>query len=118
MLPPDRTADFKMGWQSIVGAFVFFSIGPLLITALRHRLGIKTIFRRPSLDRTPFTRQDTLQVLRLFWISSTLMSLGACFSLAIADHNGVMMFWSSVAVSAGLFIGERIVYLVYAKKIA
>jgi len=28
------------------------------------------------------------------------------------------MFWSNVAMSAGLFIGERIIYLVYAKNIS
>jgi hypothetical protein len=46
------------------------------------------------------------------------MSVGACLALPKADQRGVMMFWSSVAMSAGLFIGERIVYLVYAKRIA
>jgi len=118
MIAPDRTTDYKVGWPFILEGFVFFCIAPLLITALRHRFGIATIFRRPSIDRTPFSWRDILQAFRLFWVSGALMSLGACLALRNADHNGVMMFWSGATGSAGLFIGERIVYLVYAKRIA
>jgi hypothetical protein len=115
---PDRTADFYMPWQFIVFSFFFFCLMPLAITALRHRFGIETVFRRPSLDRTPFSRRDILQVFRLFSVSSALMVVGACLALPNADHRGVMMFWSGVAMSTGLFVGERILYLVYAKRIA
>jgi hypothetical protein len=97
--------------------FFFFCIAPLAITMLRHRFGFENVFRRPSLDRTPFSRRDILQVYRLFLVSSVLLSVGACFALPTANQQGVMMFWTSVAVSAGLFVGERIVYLVYAKNI-
>jgi hypothetical protein len=121
MIAQDGTTDFadfeKLGWPFILVVFVFFCFGQLLITALRHRFGIETIFRRPSIDRTPFNRRDILQVFRLYWVSGALTSLGACLALLNADHNGVMMFWPVTTGSAGLFIGERIVYLVYAKRI-
>jgi hypothetical protein len=117
-LSPERTTHFYMPQSFIVFSFFFFCVAPLAITALRNCFGIETVFRRPSLDRTVFSRRDILQAFRLFWVSSALMSLGAGFALRNADHNGVMMFWSSVAMTGGLFIGERIVYLVYAKKIA
>jgi hypothetical protein len=117
-LAPEHTAQFFMPWSFIVESFFFFCIAPLAITALRNRFGFETVFRRPSLDRTVFSRRDILQAFRLFWVSSALMSIGACLALPKADQHGVMMFWSSVAMSAGLFIGERIVYLVYAKRIA
>ena len=117
MIAPERTNDYNVEWPFIVAGFVFFCIAPLLITAFRHFLGIETIFRRPSLDRTPFSRRDILQGLRLIWVTGALMSLGACFALPNADHNGVVMFWSGAAGSTGVFIGERIVYFVYAKRI-
>lgn len=117
MIAPERTHDYDMGWPFIVTGFVFFCIAPLLITAGRHFFGFETVFRRPSLDR-PISRRDILQALRLSWITGALTSLGACFALPNANHNGVMMFWSTAAGSTGIFIGERIVYLVYAKKIA
>jgi len=117
-LAPERTTHFNMPRWFIVGGFFFFCVMPLAITALRNRFGIETIFRRPSLDRTVFSGRDVLQAFRVFWVSSALMSLGACFGFRNADRNGILMFWSSVAMTGGLFIGERIVYLVYAKKIA
>ena len=116
-LTPERTTHFYMPWSFIVVSFFFFCVAPLGIIALRNCFGFETVYRRPSLDRTPFNRQDILQAYRLFWVSSALMSLGACFALPRADDHGTMMFWSSVGMSAGIFIGERIVYLVHAKEI-
>ena len=84
----------------------------------RNRFGMETVFRRPTLDRSPFSKRDILQAFRLFSVSSALMTIGACLALPNADHNEVMMFWCGAAMSAGLFVGERIVYLAYAKKIA
>ena len=117
MIAPDSTADYKVDWPFILEGFVIFCFVPLLIITLRNRFGFETFFRRPSIDRTPFNRRDILQAFRLFWVTGALMSLGACLALRYADHNGVMMFWSTAIGSAGLFIGERIVYLVYAKRI-
>jgi len=117
-LAPECTSHFDMPRSFIVVSFFFFCVAPLGISVLRNRFGIESVFQRPSLDRTPFSRRDILQVYRLFWVSCALTSLGGCFALPNADHGGVMMFWSSVAMSAGLFIGERIVYLVYAKNIS
>jgi hypothetical protein len=117
-LAPERTTHFHMPRWFIVEGFFFFCVMPLAITALRNCFGVETVFRRPSLDRSVFSKRDILQAFRVFWVSSALMSLGACFALRNADHNGVLMFWSSVAMTCGLLIGERTVYLVYAKKIA
>ena len=119
-LAPERTKGFIVGWPFIITTFFFFCIGPLVITALNtvnnRRRGIEMIFRRPSF-RSPFSRRDPLQTFRLYSVSSTLITLGACFALKNADDRGVMMFWTSVAMSAGLLIGEGILYLVHWKKI-
>ncbi len=116
-LTAEHTANFYVPESFIVVGFFFFCTAPLAITALRNCFGIETEFRRPSFDRTVFNKRDILQAFRVFWVSATLMCVGAGFALRVADHNGVMMFWSGVAMSGGLFIGERIVYLVYAKQI-
>ena len=113
----ERTANALMGWPFIIGSFLFFCITPLAIVALRGRFGIENLFRRPSLDRSPFTRSDPLQAFRLFSVSSALISMGAAFALPTADHSGVMMFWASAAMSMGLFVGERLICLVYAKRV-
>ena len=117
MLAPDQTADFKIDWFVIVGGFLLFCIVPLASTALKCRFGVEMTFRRPSLDRAPFRRCDPLQTMRLFVATSTLMSVGACFALPNADQHGLMMFWATAAMSMGLFVGERLIYWVYAKRI-
>jgi len=107
-----------VGWPFVVEGFIFFCVAPLAITALRRRFGFETVFRRPSLGRPPFGKGDILQVFRLFSISAALIMLGACFALPNADHRGLMMFISVAVNAAGFFVGERIVYLVYARKIS
>jgi hypothetical protein len=118
-LAPERTTYFYPSWEFIVFNFFFFCVMPLAVTVLKQRFGVEMIFRRPSPDRSPFVwGRDPLQVFRLFVISSVSILVGAGLALPKAGHRGVMMFWTCAAVAAGLFIGERLVYLVYAKRIA
>jgi hypothetical protein len=116
-LAPGRTRDFILGWPFIVAAFLFFCLMPLAITVLNRRFGVEMIFRRPSFDRPPVSGRDPLQTFRLFSVSSALMTIGACFALRNANAHGVMMFWSSVAMSAGLAMSEGILYLAHWRKI-
>ena len=70
-----------------------------------------TVFRRPSLDRHPFGWwRDPLQAGRVTLVATALWSAGAVCALPRADHRGTMIFWVLVAWSAGMFIGERIVF--------
>jgi hypothetical protein len=118
LILPDRSAHFVFGWSYIAETFLFCCIAPLAITALRQRFGFESIFRRPSLDRSPFGKgRDLLQIFRLYWISAVSASLGAACALPKADHHGVMMFCGTVAGSMGLFVGERLIYLAHAKRI-
>ena len=119
MLSPDRTADFTFGWSVPILDLLFFCIAPPAIIILKQRLGFEMAFRRPSLERSPFGwGRDPLQAFRLFWVSAALMSFGAGLALPKANHQGVMMFWAVLAGSVGLFVGERLIYSVYAKRIA
>ena len=113
----EPTANVAMGWPFIIASFFLFFIGPLAIIFLKGRFGIENIFRRPSLERSPFTRGDPLQAFRLFSVSSALMTAGAALALPRVGHRGLMMFWVSVAMTMGLVLGERLIYLVYAKRI-
>jgi hypothetical protein len=119
MLAPGRTGDFKaLSWSFIVAGFIFWCIAPLAVTALNFH-GLDVMIRRPSLDRPPWGgRPDPLQFFRFCRVSTILMLLGACFALPKADQGGMMMFWATTAMTIAFFIGERLVYLVYAKKIA
>jgi hypothetical protein len=119
MLSPDRTAPLVFGWSYIVLALLLFCIAPPAIVILKQRFGFEMTFRRPSMDRSPFGwGRDPLQVFRLYLVTAVSMSAGAGLALAHANHRGVMMFWGCAAVSVGLFLGERLIYLVYAKRIA
>lgn len=98
----------------------FWFIAPLAITALNSCFyGAEMTFRRPSLDRSPFGGgRDPLQGLRLILVSCILMLVGGSFALPNADHGGVFMFRAITAMTIAFFLGERLVYWVYAKKIA
>jgi hypothetical protein len=86
--------------------------------AYSRSIGVQQ-FRRPSLDRPPFDWwRDTLQPLRISVIGACLYFLGACFALPRTDRLGVMLLWFYAALAAGLFIGERIVYVLYRERIA
>ena len=117
-LSQQSTADTNADWIFVSIAFVstiLFPLGAIVCSRLR---GIET-FRKPSLDRHPLGwRSDTLQSLRVTWILTASFWLGSCFALPKTDHKGIMLFWFYTALASGLFIGERMVYRVYAKRIA
>ncbi len=117
-LAPGHTAYFTdLPWSFVPTGFLFWCIAPLVIMVLNFH-GRDMTFRRPSLDRPPWSgRNDPLQFFRLGLVSAILALVGACFALPKADHGGMMMFWITTAGTVGLFIGERLVYWVYAKKI-
>ena len=113
-----RTPDFEMSWSFIVLIFLFFSISPLANIKICRLFGVELAFRRPSLDRPPLDRgKDPLQTYRVFLVSSLLISLGAGFAAPKADHDGMMTFFLTAAMCLGLFVGERLIYLVHAKEI-
>jgi hypothetical protein len=117
-LAPEDTANTNADWIFVTITFVTTSLFPLGVIAYSRRRGIET-FRRPSLTRQPLGWwSDTLQPLRVSLVSTALYCLGSCFALPKTDHKGVMLFWFYAAMASGLFIGERIVYRVYAKRVA
>jgi hypothetical protein len=116
-LAPRTTVQVGMPWWFSLLAFLFFSVVPVALTASRLHSGVETVFRRPSLNRSPFSKVDILQHYRLLSVCCAMMALGACFGVRHAEGLGRWLFWSYLATSAGLLMGERIVYLVYAKRI-
>jgi len=117
-LAPARTANTNADWIFVGICFLLMCLFPLGAMAFSRLNGVET-FRRPSLDRQPLGWwRDTLQPLRVSLVVAALFCLGACFGLPHADHQGVMLFWVYAAVSFGLFIGERLVYVIYRKRIA
>jgi hypothetical protein len=117
-LAPDQTANTNADWIFVTLAFVGMCLFPLGAMAYSRRIGVE-VFRRPSFDRHPIGWwRDTLQPLRVSLISTALLFVGSCFALPHADHKGIMMFWFYAALTLGLFIGERIIYRIYAKRIA
>ena len=60
---------------------------------------------------------NQVQPLRVSLVGVALCFVGACFALRGADERGYMLLWSYVALTLGLFIGERVVYRIYSKKI-
>ena len=116
-LAPERTANTNADWVLVAITFVVMCIFPLGVIAYSSHRGVET-FRRPSADRQPLGwRCDTLQPLRVSLAFMALFWVGSCFALPKTDHRGVMLFWVYSAWAIGLFIGERLVYRIHAKKI-
>lgn len=117
-LASGRAAHANAHWILVPLVFVIMCFFPLLAMANGRRFGVET-FRRPSFNRHPIGLwRDTLQPVRVAIIGFGLVLVGACFALPNTDHYGVMLFWIYAAQVLGLFIGERLVYVVYAKRIA
>lgn len=118
-LSPANTAQTNADWIFVAITFVTSAIFPLGAMAYsRRRWKIET-FRRPSLDRHPIGWwTDTLQPIRVSWVCMASFCLGSCFALPKTDRKGLMLFCFYAAMATGMFIGERIVYSVYANRIA
>jgi hypothetical protein len=116
-LSPERTARTNADWIFVSVTFILTSLFPLGAMAYSRRRGVET-FRKPSLGRAPLGWwTDTLQPIRVSWVTMALIWLGSCFALSKTDHKGVMLFWFYGAYVSGMFIGERLVYLVYRKRV-
>ena len=117
-LSPEETAQTNSDWIFVSITFVLTCLFPLGAMAYSRGIGVHE-FRRPSLDRHPFSWwRDTLQPLRISVVSAALYFLGALFALPHTDHRGLMILWFYAALALGLFIGERLVYVVHRARIA
>jgi len=117
-LSPERTANTNADWIFVAITFVLTGLFPLGAMAYSRSRGVET-FRKPSLDRAPHGWwTDTLQPIRVSWVCMALFWFGSCLAIPRTDHKGVMVFWFYTAAVSGLFIGERVVYLVYRKRVA
>ena len=117
-LAPKETAHTNSDWVFVSITFVLTCLFPLGAMSYSRGIGVQQ-FRRPSLDRHPFGWwRDTLQPLRMSVIGAALYLIGSCFALPHTDQRGIMIFWFYAALALGLFIGERIVYVVYRERIA
>ena len=117
-LSPANSADTNADFVFVTLTFAICGIFPSGAMGFSHLLGVRK-FRKPSLERQPLGWwYDTLQPIRVSLASALCLCLGSSFALPRAGHQGVMMFWFYVAMTAGLFIGERIVYRLYSKEIS
>lgn len=117
-LSPERTAGTDVDWILVSIVFVVLVFFPLGAVAYGFSHSKKETLQRPTWDRPPIGWwTDTLQPLRVTLAYLILFAIGETFALADADEKGRMMFFLFVAMAAGLFIGERLVYAFYAKKI-
>jgi hypothetical protein len=117
-LRPEETARTNADWIFVTITFVGGSVFPLCAVAYSFNYSKKKILQKPSWDRHPLGWwTDTLQSLRISLVYSALFAFGALLALPGADEKGRMIFFWLVAMAAGLFVGERLVYAVYRKKI-
>ncbi|HEY2082656.1 MAG TPA: hypothetical protein VGI88_07700 [Verrucomicrobiae bacterium] len=113
-LAQERTVQTNADWILVTITFIMMCLFPLGAMAYSRRRWRVEVFRRPSLDRHPIGWwRDTLQPIRVSWVSMGLFCLGSCFALPKANNEGVMLFWFYAAGAVGMFLGERIVYKVY-----
>jgi hypothetical protein len=116
-LAPERVAGTNADWIFVTITLITTFLFPFGAMAYSRSRGVDT-FRRPSWIRQPLGWwSDTLQSLRVTIVCMALYLVGASFALPHTDHKGVMLFWFYAAFCIGMFIGERIVYRVYAKRI-
>ena len=117
-LDPAETARTDADWLFVSITFVVTCLFPIGAMAYSRSIGVQK-FRRPSLDRHPLGWwRDTLQPLRVSLVAAALFFVGACFALPHADARGVMILWFYAASALGLLIGERLVYVIFRKRIA
>jgi len=112
-LDPARTADTNADWIFVSISFVGTCLFPLISLTICRRRGIET-FQRPSFRRQP---NGPLQSIRLFVASLFCYCVGSAIAIPATDHKGIMLFWFHAAMALGFFVGERLAYWVYAKRI-
>ncbi len=117
-MSPEATAGTNTDWVFVTITFVLMSVFPVAALAYGLRHSNKQKMERPTWDRHPLGWwTDTLQPLRFSLVYTSLYALGAAFGLPGADEKGRMMFFFFVAMSAGLFAGEKLAYAIYRGRI-
>jgi len=117
-MSPNAVAGTNADWFFIAVTFIGCAIFPAGAVAFGLAYSRKEAMPTPTWDRHPFGWwSDTLQPLRISLIYSVLYAIGAAIALPTSDHKGRMIFFFLSAIAAGLFVGERIVYVIYRKKI-
>ena len=107
------------GWMMIAIVFVMFSIMPLGLFGYAILHSKKSAMPRPSFDRHPFGWwSDVLQPLRVSVLCAVLKTFGVLMAFGAGRGQSEMTVWMWVALSAGIVIGERLVYRVYKARIA
>lgn len=103
---------------AVAVAFVASTIAPLLLVAYGFSYSRKDKMRRPSWDRHPFGWwTDTFQPLRVSMVFCLAYAAGAALALTAAVEKGRMSFFLLAAIATGIFIGERLVYVIYRRRI-
>ncbi len=109
----------EAGWLAIALGFVMFSITPLGLFGYGILHSKKAAMQRPSFDRHPFGWwSDVLQPLRVSVLASVLKTVGMLIAFGAGRGQSQMTVWMWVALSAGIVIGEQLVYRVYKARIA
>jgi len=117
-LTPDSNHTSDPGWFLGTAAFSVGCLFPIAVMAYARHRGVKK-FYRPSMDRQPLGWwNDTLQPIRVTLVFSFLGFAGACFALPHTDKAGAAMAWYYGGAALGSFIGERLVYRLFAKSIS
>ena len=117
-MSPAAVAETNADWVFVAVTFigcVIFSVGAV---AFGFTYSKKEKMPIPTWNRHPFGWwSDTLQPLRISLICSVLYVMGAAVALPNSDYRGRMIFFFLAAMASGLFVGERVVYVIYRKKI-
>jgi hypothetical protein len=116
-LRPERTDKTNADWVFIIIILILFCLFPLGAVSVGRAYGVET-FRRPTFHRHPFGWwSDTLQPLRVSVVFSVLFSIGQLVAFPHTDAKGTMLFYSYLAMAVGLFLGERLVYVIFKSRI-
>lgn len=111
--------DSDAGWVMIAFVFVMFSILPLGWFGYAILHSKKSTMPRPSFDRHPFGWwSDVLQALRVSVLLTVLKTVGVLIAFGAGRGQSDITVCMWVALSAGIVIGERLVYRIYKARIA
>jgi hypothetical protein len=114
----ERAKTTNAGWIFVAIIFVIMLAFPVMAMAYSRLRGVAT-YMRPSFNRWPFGWwSDTLQPIRVTVVWSMLYALGAVLALLRVDHQEALFVWFYVAWALGLWLGERLIYWVYADRIS
>lgn len=113
-LSAEATENTNPDWIFISIGFIgtlLFPSGSLLFSKLER-------FQRPTFSRS-FIKwsSDPLQSIRFVVISTALYATGAIIAIPNADTTGKLMGYFYIAIALGIFLGERLAYILFRKRI-